>query len=170
VPFDHIRIASGNRRLDAFLVHASSGCADAPMVVIYHGVKETISMWTKAQQFLYEHCVSSLVFHYTGSGDSSRPAKFEAVGQDSIAVYAFARLEFPHTRIYVLGHSMGNGPMLSAVPSFSCPPDGVIIANAFSSLRDFGKRSGVIYGLLAETAPDWWNNVKSVQKVKSPLF
>jgi hypothetical protein len=65
---------------------------------------------------------------------------------------------------------MGNGPMLAAIPGFTTPPDGVIVANAFSSLRDFGKRSGFFYGLLAETAPDWWNNVKSVQKVKSPIL
>jgi alpha-beta hydrolase superfamily lysophospholipase len=170
VPFEHVHIASGPSLLDAFLVRAPAACVDAPTVVIYHGVKETISMWTEAQDFLYQHCVSSVVFDYTGSGDSSRPAKFEALGKDSVAAYFYARLQFPGKRVFVMGHSMGNGPMLAALPQFTTPPNGIIIANAFSSLRDFGKRSGVFYGLLARTAPDWWNNVKAVQRAKSPIL
>lgn len=170
VPFDHVSIKSGDRLLDAFVVRAPANCTYAPVVLIYHGVKETISMWTKAQQFLYEHCVSSLVFDFPGSGDSSRPARFAAVGKDSVSVYEYTRSQFPNTRVYVLGHSMGNGPMLEAIPRFSQAPDGVIVASAFSSIRDFGKRAGGFYGFLAELSPDYWNNVKAVQAIKSPLL
>jgi alpha-beta hydrolase superfamily lysophospholipase len=171
VPFEWIAIPSGTRGLDSYVVTASSTCEDPPVVVIYHGIQETISEWVQGQRFLYNHCVSSVVFDYTGSGNSSRPARFEAVGQDSISAYEFTRSHFPGRRVYVLGHSMGNGPMLEAVPHFSSSPAGVIVANAFISLRSIGRnRKTYFYRLLTYTIPDWWNNLKAAPKLNAPIL
>jgi uncharacterized protein len=171
VPFDRAAIPSGGRKLDAYLVSAPPNCPDSPVVVIYHGVQETISDWVPAQQFLYDHCVSSVVFDYTGSGNSPRPARFEFVGEDSVAAYEFTRARFLGKRIYVLGHSMGNGPMLEAVSQFSSPPAGVIAANAFASLRSYqGVRKNLFYRLLSYAIPDWWNNLKSAATLHAPLL
>src|SRR5580704_17726340 len=68
IPFDRLKIASGDRQLDGFLVRAPSTCQPQTAVLIFHGVGETISQWVKAQQFLYEHCTSSIVFDYSGHG------------------------------------------------------------------------------------------------------
>jgi fermentation-respiration switch protein FrsA (DUF1100 family) len=170
VPYERVAIPSGARSLDGYLVTAPASCADAPVLVIYHGVQETISLWVQAQQLLYTHCVTSLVFDYTGSGDSSRPASLRAVKEDGVAAYAFARNRFPVGRIYVFGHSMGNGIMLDAIPHFPSRPSGVIIANAFASLRAFAGRAGWLYGILARLIPDWWDNVKSVAAIQAPLL
>jgi len=171
VPFEQVAIASGARHLDSYVVAASPACANPPVVVIYHGMQETISDWAKAQGFLYDHCVSSVIFDYTGSGNSSRPARFEDVGEDSIAAYEFTEKRFPGRRVYVLGHSMGNGPMLAAVPHFSSQPAGVILANTFASLQQVGSRSKYfLYRTLRHTVPDWWDNVKSVRKIHVPLL
>jgi alpha-beta hydrolase superfamily lysophospholipase len=171
VPFERVEIPSGPRRLDSYVVTANSTCSNPPVVLIYHGVQETISEWVKAQRFLYDHCVSSVVFDYTGSGNSSRPARFEAVAEDSVAAYEFAAGHFPGRPLYILGHSMGNGPMLEAVPHFSSRPAGVVVANAFASLRSAaGTRNNVLYSVLAYTIPDWWDNVKSVQQIHVPLL
>jgi len=170
VPYERVAIPSGARSLDSYLVTAPASCADAPVLVIYHGVQETISLWVRAQQFLYTHCVTSLVFDYTGSGDSSRPASLRAVSEDGVAAYAFACSRFPERRVYVFGHSMGNGIMLDAIPHFSSRPAGVIVANAFASLRAFAGRAGWVYGILARLIPDWWDNVKSVAAIHAPLL
>jgi uncharacterized protein len=171
VPFQRIAIPSGPRRLDSYIVSASQACVNPPVVLIYHGVQETISEWVKAQRFLNDHCVSSIVFDCTGSGNSSRPARFEAIGEDSIAAYEFTASHFAGKRIYVLGHSMGNGPMLEAVPRFSVQPAGVIVANAFASLRSQKRtRSNILYRILAYTIPDWWDNVNSVREIHVPLL
>jgi hypothetical protein len=58
-------------------------------------MQETISDWPKAQEFLYRHCVSSVVFDPSGSGDSPRPAKIEFFRQDSVAAYDFTVTQFP---------------------------------------------------------------------------
>jgi uncharacterized protein len=171
VPFERVEIPSGPRRLDSYVVIASSSCTDVPVLLIYHGVQETISDWVKAQQLLYNHCVSSVIFDPTGSGNSFRPARFEAIGEDSIAAYTFTIRLFPGKRVYVFGHSMGNGPMLEAVPHFPSPPAGVIVAGAFTSLRSQGAiEKHLLYRLLAYTIPDWWDNVKAVQEIHLPLL
>ncbi len=171
VPFERAEIPSGFRRLDSYIVSANPSCNDAPVLLIYHGVQETISDWVKAQRFLYNHCISSVVFDPSGSGNSSRPATMDNIRQDSVAAYAFTIRRFPRQRVYVFGHSMGNGPMLDAVPHFPSPPAGVIVASAFSSLRTQGViRKHLLYRLLAFTLPDWWNNVQAIQKVQAPLL
>jgi alpha-beta hydrolase superfamily lysophospholipase len=171
VPFERAAIPSGPRRLDSYVVTAASGCVDPPVVLIYHGVGETISEWVKAQRFLYDHCVSSVVYDPTGSGNSSRPARFEYEAEDSIAAYDFTAHHFPGKRLYVLGHSMGNGPMLETVPSLSPQPAGVIVASAFASLRSQPHiRGNLLYRVLAYTIPDWWNNVKAVAAIHLPIL
>src|ERR1700689_3894192 len=124
VPFERTAIPSGLRHLDSYVVTAASSCVDPPVVLIYHGVRETISEWVKAQRFLYDHCVSSVIYDPTGSGDSSRPARFEYEAEDSIAAYDFTTHHFPGRRLYLFGHSMGNGPMLEPVPHLSPQPAG----------------------------------------------
>jgi alpha-beta hydrolase superfamily lysophospholipase len=171
VPFERIAIPSGPRHLDSYVVSAASACGNAPVILIYPGVQETISEWVKAQRFLYDHCVSSVIFNYTGSGDSSRPARFEAVGEDSVAAFEFTAGHFRGKSVFVMGHSMGNAPMLEAVPHFSSQPAGVVVANAFASLRAAaGRRNNLFYRLLAYTIPDWWDNVEAVREVHVPIL
>src|SRR5579862_9762097 len=71
--FDRMKIRSEDRILDAYLVRAPATCKARVAILIFHGVMETISEWVPAQKFLYDHCVSSLVFDYSGHGNSSRP-------------------------------------------------------------------------------------------------
>ena len=170
VPFERISIASSGRRLDAYLVPPAAGCTGSPAIVIYHGLQETISMYVKAQKLLSENCVASLVFDYTGSGDSSRGASMQAVNQDATAVYDFARSRFAGDRLFLLGHSMGNGILFASIPRFSSQPEGVIAANMFSSLRDMAGRSAWYYRILMKFSPDWWNNRKAVAGLHAPLL
>jgi len=170
LPFERLSIPSSGRHLDGYLVPAAAGCGRAPVLVIYHGVQETISLWVGAQKFLSQHCVTSLVFDYTGSGDSSGPASMAAVNEDGVAAYEFARARFRGERLFLLGHSMGNAILFEAMPRFSSMPDGVVAANAFASLRDMAGRASWIYEVLMFFSPDYWNNVKSVPGVHAPLL
>jgi fermentation-respiration switch protein FrsA (DUF1100 family) len=111
-----------------------------------------------------------VVFDPTGSGESSRPARFEAVNDDAIAAFADVRRRFPRSRLFVLSHSMGGGPMLQGEPAFPSRPEGVIVGQAFSSIRDFAARSNPAFRLLGRLSPDWWNNVRAVQRVNAPLL
>jgi uncharacterized protein len=170
IPFDRLKIASGDRQLDGFLVRAPSTCQPQTAVLIFHGVGETISQWVKAQQFLYEHCTSSIVFDYSGHGDSTKPGTFRNLREDAVAAYgAFAVQFVGYGRRCVFGFSMGNGPMLESIANFRPQPSCVIVAAAFSSLRDAGARRGspkfVLYLI-----PDIWDNVEAVSRNHAPLL
>ena len=169
VPFEHVAIPSRGRKLDSYIVSAEPSCGDPPVLLIHHGSQETISEWVKAQNFLYQHCVSSVVFDPSGSGDSSRPASIECVGQDAVSAYRFIVSRFPHSRVYVLGHSLGNGVMLDEIPNFPGPPKGVIVANTYSSLRHQSTiRKHLLSRILVYVMPDWWNNVQAVKRIHIP--
>ncbi|HKH99917.1 MAG TPA: alpha/beta fold hydrolase [Candidatus Sulfotelmatobacter sp.] len=167
--FERLQIPSGGRILDSYLVRAPATCQPRVAVLIFHGVMETISEWVPGQKFLYDHCVSSVVFDYSGHGESSRPGTIERVNEDGIPAYAAFAAQFPGERLCVLGHSLGNGPMLEALPRLSPTPSCVVVANAFSSLRDMGRKRGtsifLLYGI-----PDVWDNVENVRRVKVPLL
>ncbi len=168
--FERVSIASQGRVLDGYLVRAdAAACNDPPALLIFHGLKETISQWVGTQLFLHDHCVSSLVFDYAGSGDSSRPGSVTAIAEDAPTVYAFARKSFANTPLFILGHSLANAPLLEAAAKFKPAPAGIIVANAFASLRGVTARSKS-YGVLAALMPDWWNNVIAVVAVHAPVL
>lgn len=170
VPYEHVSIPSHSRHLDGYLVRAPAGCKDPPAILIYHGFNETISKWVEAQKLLYDHCVSSLVFDPTGSGDSTHGASLAHVSEDVPSAYAFAESEFPPpTRLYLLGHSMGDALMLQAEPSLTPQPVGIIVANGFSSIRDFWTAQNVS-GIVVKSMPDWWDNVQAVGRVHVPIL
>ena len=170
VPFERVSIPSHTRRLDGYLVRAPADCRDPPAILIYHGFNETISRWTQVQALLWRHCVSSLVFDPSGEGDSTKPASLANLGQDAPAAYAFARARFrAPTRLFVMGHSMGDAVMLAAEPDLDPQPAGVIVADAFSSIKDYWAAHGTSRVALA-AMPDWWDNVRAVAKVHAPIL
>jgi alpha-beta hydrolase superfamily lysophospholipase len=170
VPFERVSIPSHGRSLDGYLVRAPGDCKDPPAVLIYHGFNETISYWVQAQALLWRHCVSSLVFDPSGDGDSTRPAGVWTLTQDAPSAWAFARRHFAGpTRLYVMGHSLGDAVMLQAEPGLDPQPAGVIVADSFASLKDFLARRGTS-PLLVGLMPDLWDNVRAMQKVRAPLL
>ncbi len=170
VVFERLRIESGSRSLDAYLVRAPAECKRDVAILVFHGVKETISEWSRAQRFLHDHCVSSVVFDYSGHGDSSRPGTFSNLHEDAIATYGRFASAFPRTRRCVVGHSMGNGVMLQALSRFEPAPSCVVVASAFSSLRDLAARQGGMAAIASFTVADIWDNVTNVKLNTAPLL
>jgi uncharacterized protein len=167
--YERVSIPSGPRQLDGYLVRAQSSGQKPIAILIYHGVKETISDWVSAQRFLHDHGVSSMVFDYSGHGNSSKPGTFQNLNEDCVAAYSFFAAHFSHeTRLCILGHSMGNGPMLAVVARMQPAPARVVVANPFTSIRDEGAQRDT-WRIVLWLIPDVWNNVKNVTGVRSPL-
>ena len=162
-------IVSGGRKLDASLVAAPASCENKVALLIFHGRDESISDWAKAQAFLGRKCVSSIVFDYSGNGDSAGAANVANLNADAVAAYAVFVQKFPEGRRCVLGHSMGNAPMLHAFPTLAPQPDCVVMANAFSSVEDFARASGAP-SLYAKFLSGVWDNTEAIQHVSVPLL
>jgi uncharacterized protein len=169
--YERLKIASGTRVLDAYLVEAASSCRSRPALLLFHGVGETISQWVNVQRLLYDHCISSVVFDYSGDGNSSPPGTIRNLHQDAIAAYAQFHTRFAATsRVCALGFSMGSGVLLDAYKEFHPAPDCMIVGAAFSSARDAAVRAWGIPGWMGYGLPDQWNNVSAISRSHPPLL
>src|SRR5271154_867325 len=163
-------IDSGGRKLEASLVMAQPSCRDRTAVLLVHGRDESLSDWANAQAFLSKQCVSSIMFDYSGNGDSMGPATIANLNADVVAAYTVFVQKFPKPwRRCVLGHSMGNALVLHGFPFFAPPPDCVVTANAFSSVEDFARSSGApsYFALLLRGV---WDNTDAIEQVTVPLM
>lgn len=169
VPFQHVTIANGLRRLDGFYVAAPSECTKPVAVLIFHGRNETIADWAAAQKRFRDECISSLAFDYSGHGRSSGPGTIANLNSDSIEAYAAFLKLTPHSRHCLLSHSMGGGPMLWVAGSAGVAVDCIVIASPFSSLRSMAERGG-LPKLLGVLMPVAWDNLGRVQRIHAPLL
>ena len=160
---------SDGRKLNGSLVKASPSCPGRLALLIFHGRDESLSDWAKAQAFLSRQCVSSIVFDYSGNGDSAGAPNVANLNADVAVAYAVFVKTFPSGRRCVLGHSMGNAPMLHALPSFAPRPDCAVMANAFSSVEDFARASGAP-SLFTMLLSGVWDNTEAVNHVSVPLM
>jgi alpha-beta hydrolase superfamily lysophospholipase len=168
-PFDRVSITSGDRKLDATLVRASSDTA--PAILVFHGTQEAVSYWADTQALLYRHGVTSMVFDYSGFGRSTGKATLAHVEEDADSAYAeFVRRVGPRTRHYLLGYSLGTGVVFDAVGRLAPTPTGVVFVASYSSARD----GAVAFGLIPRWArfllPDLWNNVRDTRNLRQPLL
>ena len=164
------RFQSGARSLAASVVHAPTSCSGSATVLIFHGRGETISQWARAQAFLSQQCVSSMVFDYAGHGSSTGEAHIPTLNDDAMAAYATFVQHFPaDRRRCVLAHSMGNAPMLHGFGSFSPKPDCTVSASAFSSVQDYALAGGAPKPF-AVLLRGIWDNTDAIAKVTGPLL
>ena len=169
--YERLKIPSGSRLLDAFLVEAAPSCQPRTALLIFHGVGETVSQWVNVQRLLHDHCISSVVFDYSGNGDSSPPGTVRNLHQDAIAAYTLFHTRFATVgRVCTLGFSMGNAVLLDAYTEFHPAPDCMIVGGAFSSGRDGAVHAWGIPGWMAHAFPDQWNNVAAISRSHSPLL
>ena len=169
--YERLKVPSDSRLLDAYLVEAPSTCHPRAALLIFHGVGETISQWVSVQRLLHDHCISSVVFDYSGDGDSSPPGTVRNLHQDAIAAYALFHKRFAATgRVCTLGFSMGNAVLLDAYTEFHPAPACMIVGGAFSSARDGAVHAWGIPEWMAHVLPDQWNNVAAISRGHPPLL
>lgn len=158
----------GSRRLAACWIPPPA--RDAPLLLICHGIGETVHEWASVQQYLITRGVGSLVFDYSGYGQSSGTVTHTLFDQDLSAVYAEAcRLAGSPAGIFVLGFSLGTGIAASAASRLQPQPAGLILCEAFTSFRDAARASG-LPGFIAALLPDIWNSITALPICRLPLL
>jgi alpha-beta hydrolase superfamily lysophospholipase len=168
--FERLSIPSNERRLDAFLVRAAASCEKPPALLIFHGVDETAPNWFAAQQLLAAHCITSLMFDYSGHGASSPHGSIGHMKKDAQAAYAGFVARIPDGRRCVMSFSMGAGPMLEAITRFKPAPDCVVVASAFTSARDWSVAFAHVPRALTYLMTDIWDNERNIAAVRSPIL
>lgn len=167
VAYQAISIPSGDRKLAAWWVPADGARA---AVLVWHGQNEALSDWTHAIKRLHDDGLSVLVFDYSGHGDSTGKPSVEYLRQDSAAaVTAFDQRAGERPR-YLLGYSMGAAVMLDYLRDHPVASQGVILASAWSSIREVAMASGDLPAALAWMVPDEYDNGRALAAVTAPLL
>ncbi|HKC52889.1 MAG TPA: alpha/beta fold hydrolase [Myxococcota bacterium] len=167
VAYEAISIASGDRSLAAWWVPGDEARA---AVLVWHGQNEALSDWTHAIKRLHDVGLSVLVFDYSGHGDSTGKPSVECLRQDSgAAVAAFDQRAGDRPR-YLLGYSMGAAVMLDYLRDHPVASRGVILASAWSSIREVALASGDLPAVLAWMVPDEYDNGRALAAVTAPLL
>jgi pimeloyl-ACP methyl ester carboxylesterase len=157
-------IASGSRRLAAVYVSAGE---HSPAILICHGIGELVEYWGGVQRLLKEMGISSLVFNYSGYGESSGSFVSAAhCEEDTIA--AFGELAGRgHRSIVMLGFSLGTA--VSSAVAARLDVDGLILCEGFSSLREAGTTMGFPLWM-ARAVPDSWQTIRRVGELEIPVL
>jgi hypothetical protein len=169
--YEPLVIPIDERRLQAWLVRPAPARDAQKAILIFHGRYESISEWVPVQHYFWKHGIASMVFDYSGFGDSTGPASVANLRQDVQAAYqVFQSKTVPDCRKYLLGYSLGTGFLLEGIATFTGSFDGVILVSAYSSARDAAVQTGTLPGWLAFILPDLYNNVRMVQRMHKPLL
>jgi len=171
-----VAIPSGSRRLDGLLVLPASEIRAS--VLILHGIGERLSYWREAQEMLARHGVASLIFDYSGYGKSTGATTPENLRQNTVAAWDSLRALVADERPPVLlGLSLGTGVAIDAAPYLAPAPSGVVLCEAFTSLRSAGEAvlantplPGFAIRALAKLLPDVYRTAASIRQVASPLL
>lgn len=158
--------ASGTRRLAGVLVAGDEG---APVILICHGIGETVGHWSGVQAWFREHGVGTMVFNYSGYGASSGKIRSEHCDEDLVSAYAELRRRIgSKVPVFVLGFSLGSGIAASGVGALEPPPAGLILCEAFTSFQDAVRSAGFPHWLAREV-PNVWNTVTVVASTRLPV-
>lgn len=158
-----LTIKSGERDLSA--VYVSAG-VDAPAFLICHGIGERVEYWGRVQRLLLEAGVASLVFDYSGYGESSGSVSTAHCEEDAIAAYR-ELVDRGHRSVFLVGFSLGTGVAVAVADHL--PVSGLILCEAFSTLREAGMALGSPRWL-TYAIPDAWRTVQRVCDLNQPVL
>lgn len=153
------RIPSGGNSLDAYLARPE-GAAPQSVVLICHGIGETVAHWVPVQRLFAAHGVASLAFDYSGYGWSSGWVTEANCERDAIAAFEFLQRSMPGYPVALLGFSMGSGIAAAVVGRVEA--ERLILCAAFTSFRAAAHSLG-FPKFLTLTLPHMWRAEESLR-------
>lgn len=169
--YECISIHSGTRELLAWWVNAPTTNDSHKAVLILHGNYEAISEWVPAQKYLWQHGISSLVFDYSGFGESTGKASYKSFREDVTAAWQVFQVKAgDNMDKYLLALSLGTGILLDWYTQLAIELRGVILIGTFSSIREIALLGKKFPSKLIGLLPDVYNNVQHVRSIQVPLL
>jgi pimeloyl-ACP methyl ester carboxylesterase len=159
-------ISSGGNLLDAVFVKPASGDA-LSVLLICHGIGETVEHWLPAQQLLAANGAASLVFDYSGYGRSTGRIAAIQCEEDAVAAFRFLRQQMPSAAISVLGFSLGSGIAAAILPRVEASR--LVLGAAFTSFRE-AACSIAIPRRLAFAVPPLWHAEEALRNCSIPVL
>ena len=159
-------IPSGNNTLDAYFVKPAERPVQA-VVLICHGIGETVEHWLPVQRLFAVNGVATLVFDYSGYGGSTGWPGGLQCERDAIAAFEQLQSLMPGHPITLLGFSPGSGIAATVVRRVNA--DRLILCAAFTSFRAAAQSIG-FPKILAMTLPDLWQANETLRDCRAPVL
>jgi acetyl esterase/lipase len=138
---------------------------------LFRGIGDQSESWRGVQERLAKSGVRSLIFHYPGYGGNDADATVENMEADARTAYTWLVDQAPaSTPAFLFGFSLGSGLSTAVAPSLRPVPAGLILSEAFSSLREGAKRAAWPLSPLGHLIPDVWRTRGNVGTLEMPLF
>jgi alpha-beta hydrolase superfamily lysophospholipase len=160
------RIVSGRNVLDAVWVRPTVAPVRA-VVLVCHGIVETVGHWVPVQELLAAQGAASLVFDYSGYGRSSGRIEAAQCERDAIAAFGYLEGLAPGAEIAVLGFSLGSG--IAAAVMRRVRASRLVLCAGFTSFRAAAHSVG-IPALLGPLIPPLWRAEESLQGCSLPIL
>jgi uncharacterized protein len=144
-------ISSQDRLLDAVLVKPTDMLR--AVLMICHGIGETVEYWIQAQHLLATRGVASLVFDYSGYGRSKGTVDWRRCEDDAVAAFEYLKAMRLAAPLSLLGFSLGSGVATAVLERTM--PERVALCAAFTSFRDAACAMGVPRKCTAMLPPIW---------------
>ena len=159
-------IPSGNNTLHALFVQPATGPIQAALLIC-HGIGETVEHWRAVQQLLARNGVASLVFDYSGYGQSSGHIRADQCERDAVAAFLFLGQLVPSAPLSLLGFSLGSG--IAAAVAGRVAAHRLVLCAGFTSLRQ-AARSVTIARPFARLLPAIWNTEQILRTCAVPVL
>lgn len=159
-------ISSGKNTLDAYFVRPAGKTARA-VVLLCHGIGETVEHWLPVQRLLASEGVASLVFDYSGYGRSTGWIGGPQCEADAIAAFAHLKALMPEQPVALLGFSMGSGVAAAVIKRVDAQQ--LILCAGFTSFRAAARSLG-FPNFLTLTLPHLWRAEHSLRAYRAPVL
>ncbi len=160
------RVPSGENLLDAIFVKPAGGGVEA-VVLICHGIGETVERWLPVQQLLAANGTASLVFDYSGYGRSTGRPDWNQFELDAVSAFGYLEGLANGRRVSILGFSLGSG--IAAAVAEQVEAASLVMCAAFTSFREAACSTGLPRGLRF-LAPAIWRAEESLQGGSVPVL
>jgi len=173
--YRELTLTQHGRTVKAWVVAATGKSLTHPVVVLFSGLRDNRSEWLYFQQYLASNGIASVSFDYGPLADTLHPqgsSRLAQVSGDVKTILDTLQLLKPKAQnIFLLAHSVGNAVMLQVYPAVNSPLiKGVIICNAFASMKQWSEQRGQLTPIVAALFPVYYDNTVSVQQVTQPIL
>ena len=164
---ERVRIASGRRWMDAVWVRPEAGVELRGAVLICHGIGEVVEHWARAQELLAEHGLASLVFNYSGCGQSRGKLSAHRCERDAQAAFWWMHERLPGVEVTLLGFSLGSG--VATAVAGQIPVSRLVLCEAYTSFREAVRSLGAP-AWVSGAVPDVWRTEEALRGCKVPVL
>ena len=178
--YKEVRVGQQDRNIRAWITLPVVVKKNNAAVIIFRGIGESLSDWIWFQKMLADSGIVSASFDYGPPADTLKTngnpmkgsSRLKEVTKNVQDIIDSVRLLCgPSLNLFLLGHSVGNAIMLEMYPRINAPfVKGVILCNAFASIKAWSVYHHHISPTTAFFLPDYYDNTRNIKAVVQPIL